>query len=233
MADPLTIAVLSTAVTLFSGFQQASAMEKQGEQQQRLAVAQAEQTRTVAERNALITRDQAQFKSAQLEQQGIAEQASAQQAFLERRRQSRLLESRAKAVAGSSGGGVGDPTALNIISGLAGEGEFGAQSALFEGESAASLLNTQSALALYEGEQRAEMTEFGGAQQSSLQEYQGANAKYSAGVSARNTRTAAVGKAVGSASSMYGKYGGENMGSYKSTNYNYNPANSAPARKPI
>jgi hypothetical protein len=205
-----TVALLAvgTAITLFSGFKQASAMEKQGKQQQQIANMQAEQTRKVAERNALIIRDQAKFTAGAQTEKAKAEQASAQRAFLEQRRQTRLAQSRAKAAAGASGGGVGDPTALDIYGGLAQEGDFAAQTALFEGDSAASLLTSQAALTLYEGEQRAGMTEFGGAQQSDLLQFEGASAKYAADAKASSTRMKAVGDAASSvaSSSLMSKY---------------------------
>jgi len=204
------LAVVSPIMTVFSGFQEASAIEKQGKRQQEMANLQAQHTRDVAERNALIATDQAAYKAERLKTEAIQEQAIAQRSFIEKRRQSRLAESRAVAVAGASGGGVGDPTVLNIISELAGEGEFGAQSALFEGESAASLLNTEAALALYEGEQRSTNILYSGSEQAGLKEYEGASARYSSKVSARDTRIAAIGKAVSQASSgLTGKYGGQ------------------------
>jgi len=203
-----TVAMMAvgTVVSLFSGMQQASAIEQQGKQQQQIAAMQAEQTRLVAERNALIITDSAKHRAGQQTTLAGQERASSQRAFLEQRRQTALAVSRAKAVSGASGGGVGDPTSLDIYGGIVQEGEFGAQTALFEGESAASLLTSQAALTLYEGEQKAAMTHFSGSQQADLIQYQGDNALYSSKVSAKNTRTAAIGKAAVSAGNMMAKY---------------------------
>jgi hypothetical protein len=61
------------------------------------------------------------------------ERARAQRVAAEQRRQATLVSSRARAVAGASGGGVTDPTVTNITAELAGEGEYRALSALYEG----------------------------------------------------------------------------------------------------
>lgn len=189
--------VASAAMTIFSGFQQGKAQEAQGKRQQQIAQMQAERTQEVAARNALITRQQATFKAQQLEAKGVQEQASAQRAASEQRRQTRLTQSRARAVAGASGGGVGDPTSLDIYGGIAQEGQFAAETALFEGDSAANLLNSQAALALYEGEQQATSIEFGGAEQSSLLRYQGDVATFEGKQAAQQSRIGGITKAVG------------------------------------
>ncbi len=233
MATALTIA--GTAVSLFSGMSQASAMEEQGRQQQAIAAMQAEQTALVAERNALTMRDQAVFKAEQLTTRAGQERASAQRAFLEQRRKTELAQSTARAVAGASGGGVGDPTVLNIQGGLAQEGAFAEDVALFEGESAASLLTSQAALALYEGETSAAMTEFGGAQEADLLRYQGDVARYSADISARSTRMSSIGKAASSVGgilmSKYAPGGTTTGGTYNSPAQNYSGQNVGTYRK--
>jgi hypothetical protein len=215
MATALTIA--SMALTAFSGMQQAAAAKEQGMQQQMIAHQQAEQTRLVAERNALIIRDQSKFQASQYKTKAGREQASAQREFLERRRQQRLSESRAVAVAGASGGGVGDPTVLNIIGDIAGEGDFAAQTALFEGDSAAHLLNTEAALAIYEGEQKAGMQEYQGASQAGLLEYQGDTARYNSKVAARNIKIGTAAKIAGQGASMMSKYSPSSSTGYNGT----------------
>lgn len=62
------------------------------------------------------------------------ERASAQRDAMEQQRQARLLESRALAVAAASGGGASDPTVVNTIANIAGEGEYRALTALYNGE---------------------------------------------------------------------------------------------------
>lgn len=62
------------------------------------------------------------------------ERAKSQYAAQEQRRQAALVSSRARAVAGASGGGATDPTIVDITSELAGEGEYRALTAMYEGE---------------------------------------------------------------------------------------------------
>lgn len=62
------------------------------------------------------------------------ERAKSQYAAAEQRRQAALVASRARAVAGASGGGVTDPTMVDITAELAGEGERRALTAMYEGE---------------------------------------------------------------------------------------------------
>lgn len=72
-------------------------------------------------------------EATQLDAMAVSERASAQREGVEQRRQARLLQSRALAVAAAQGG-ASDPTVVNILANLAGEGEFRALSAMFEGE---------------------------------------------------------------------------------------------------
>lgn len=73
-------------------------------------------------------------EAAQLETQAGLERASSHRAAMEEKRQSRLAASRARAVAAASGAGVDDPTVVNLIAGIEGEGEYRALSALYEGD---------------------------------------------------------------------------------------------------
>lgn len=66
-------------------------------------------------------------------QAGLVVAASQRQAG-EERRQADLAASRALAVAAASGGGVSDPTVVNILANTRGEGAYRAQVALYEGE---------------------------------------------------------------------------------------------------
>lgn len=69
----------------------------------------------------------------QLEQQAGQTRAASQRQAMEERRQSRFLQSRALAV-GAATGGASDPTVVNAIAGLEGEGEYRALVRLYEGE---------------------------------------------------------------------------------------------------
>lgn len=75
-------------------------------------------------------------ESDQLIEMAGQDRASSQREAAEQRRQARLLQSRALAV-GAATGGASDPTVVNILANLEGEGEYRALTALYEGEEAA------------------------------------------------------------------------------------------------
>ena len=72
--------------------------------------------------------------------------AVSQRDAAEARRQTELIASRSLAVAAASGGGVSDPTVVNLIANAAGEGEYRARVALYEGEARARSLRQQAIL---------------------------------------------------------------------------------------
>jgi hypothetical protein len=77
---------------------------------------------------------QLRSEATQLDAMAGLDRASSQRASVEQRRNARLLQSRALAVAGASGGGISDPTVVNLLAKLEGEGEYRALTALYEGE---------------------------------------------------------------------------------------------------
>ncbi len=85
----------------------------------------------------------ADFQARQLEQRAGQERASSQRDYIEQRRQTKIVQSNARAAAGASGGSVVDPTMLNIQSGIARQGDYNALTALFEGEERAKGLEFQ------------------------------------------------------------------------------------------
>jgi hypothetical protein len=76
----------------------------------------------------------AEFQAKQFEQRAGQERAAAQRQSLEQRRQAGLAISRAQAV---TGGGGTDDGVLDQIGRIAGEGEYNALGALYEGEESA------------------------------------------------------------------------------------------------
>lgn len=95
----------------------------------------------------------AKFQAAQLEQRAGQERASSQRVALEERRRASIASSNAQAAAAASGGGATDPTVLNIQGGIAGQGEYNALSALFEGEEKGRGLELQATSTRMEGKQ--------------------------------------------------------------------------------
>jgi hypothetical protein len=72
---------------------------------------------------------------------------------MEERRRARLAESRALAVAGASGAGASDPTVLDIMGGIAEEGEYRALNALYTGEDRARGMEGNAAARRFEADQ--------------------------------------------------------------------------------
>jgi len=95
----------------------------------------------------------AEFKAQQLEQKAGQERAVSQRKAASARRSARYAESRALALAAASGGGASDPTVVNIMAGIAGEGEMAAQAALYEGEERARGSEMAATASRYEGAQ--------------------------------------------------------------------------------
>ncbi len=89
--------------------------------------------------------EDAMFEAKQLEAQGKEEFAASQREALERRREGRLANSRAQAIAAGSGAGAGTdaPTILKIMGGITRRAEYGAQAAMFGGENRRSGLYAQ------------------------------------------------------------------------------------------
>jgi hypothetical protein len=95
----------------------------------------------------------AQFEAEQLEERARQQRAASQRKASDARRRTRFAESRALALAAAGGAGASDPTVANLIAGIAGEGEFAAQSVLYEGEERARGDILQARATRYEGAQ--------------------------------------------------------------------------------
>lgn len=87
-----------------------------------------------AARTAQFQSQLANTQAAAMEQQAGQERAASQRAAIAQRRQGNLVSSRARAVAGASGGGALDPTVLDIMSGIDSEVDYRTNLALYEGE---------------------------------------------------------------------------------------------------
>ncbi len=77
--------------------------------------------------------------------------AASQRTGADVERRAKLLESRALAVAAASGGGASDPSVVDIISGIAGEGSYRSALARYEGDDKARTLETQADAARFRG----------------------------------------------------------------------------------
>jgi hypothetical protein len=121
----------------------------------------------------------AQFEAQQLEQQAGQTVAAQQRVALEEKRKANLVASRALAVAGASGAGATDPSVVNIIAGIKGEGAYRAAVALYRGEDQARKLRMGAKARRYEGA----MLEEAGVREESAHEIAGTAALFSAGAS--------------------------------------------------
>jgi hypothetical protein len=76
-------------------------------------------------------------QAAQLDAQAGLERASSQRQAIDEKRQAKLAASRGLAIAAASGGGADDPSVVNALAGIEGEGEYRALTALYNGDQTA------------------------------------------------------------------------------------------------
>jgi hypothetical protein len=108
-----------------------------------------------AARQGQASQNLANYQAAQLEQNAGQQIAAGQGDAEAVLRQSRLLQSRALAVAAASGGGALDPNVLKIIGGIAGEGQLAADTTRFNASETARGMRNQAAATRYSGAQAA------------------------------------------------------------------------------
>lgn len=77
---------------------------------------------------------QLKSEAAQLEYNAGQQRAASQRQAIDERRDADIAGSRALALAAASGGGADDPTVVNNIARISGEGEYRALTALYNGE---------------------------------------------------------------------------------------------------
>lgn len=94
---------------------------------------------------------EANFRSLQLDREAKRAQAESQRDAIEARRKTAIQLSRAQALAAASGAGALDPSVLNLMIGITGEGEMAANNALYEGNERASNLRFQGDVSRYQG----------------------------------------------------------------------------------
>lgn len=103
----------------------------------------------------------ANFQAAQLEQRAKAEKAQSQRQAIEKSRQIKLAQSRAKARMGASGIDTASPTLANILGGLDYEADLARDTELAAGENRAAGYATQAGAARIEGKQAKKAGYFG------------------------------------------------------------------------
>lgn len=95
----------------------------------------------------------AEFEAEQLRRRAGQVRGARQRSALEIERQGRLEQSRALAVAASSGAGASDPTVINHMANLAAETNYKKMVALYEGEEEAKVLEMEAAMRQLGGRQ--------------------------------------------------------------------------------
>lgn len=138
---------------------------------------------------------QSKTEALQLEQNAGQERASSQRSAIEQRRSARYMQARLRALAAASGAGASDPTVVNLDADIAAAGEYGALTAMYEGETRASGMEYGAKIARKEGK-AARLAGYVGAASKAVSSYFGG-----AGGGGGSTL-------LSGASSWYEKYGG-------------------------
>lgn len=94
----------------------------------------------------------ANFQASQLDVNAGQAQAEGQVAAINQDRNTSLTLSRARAVAAASGGGASDPTVINLMAQIAGEGEYRANVARYQGDTQARSMREQASALRYGGD---------------------------------------------------------------------------------
>lgn len=121
---PLVLGGVGAATSLAGSMQQANAAKEQ-------AATQAAQLR---------------YKADQETRKANEDQAASQRQAITNSKKADTLLSRQQALAASSGAGPSDPTVLNLMGDVAGQGEYNALSALYQGNAQAATLRDQAGI---------------------------------------------------------------------------------------
>lgn len=140
---------------------------------------------SAAEEQAARQKQALDFEAAQQDQAAGQAVAASQREAETQRHQAMLVKSRALALSAASGGAATDPTVVNLISDIAGEGAYRAGVALYQGDEKARQLRMGASASRYQGELAIET----GRSKASAYRIQG------------------ITGALGSASSLFAKYG--------------------------
>lgn len=84
-------------------------------------------------------------QATQLDAQASNTRGTAQRQAIEEKRQADLAQSRGLALAAASGGGADDPSVVNGLADIAGRGQFGAITAMYNGDEQAAGMEAQAA----------------------------------------------------------------------------------------
>lgn len=142
------------------------------------------------------------FEASQLEQGAGQDRAASQRRAIEERRQARLVQSRAQAVAAASGAGALDADVVRNIADIEGEGEYRALTALYEGEDSAVGKETQAKMNRYQGRAARRAGNIA-AMSTILQGASSMNSRYGGGSQAASNPITAINRSGGWSSTPY------------------------------
>jgi hypothetical protein len=205
MAAPV-LSIASTAFSFIGGQQESAALKQQGVMAQNIANAQADYTLRVAKANALITQNKAKYDAARLREDALQSEAVAQREAASKRKEKMLAISSAQARAGAGGGGTTDPTTLSILEDIEEVGTLNALNALFDGQSAASILRSQASLTEHEGDVSSAMTLYQGDIDAQLTRYGGSVSRTNYSNAATTARYKSYGGLLGDSLDIATKY---------------------------
>lgn len=196
---PIVATVAGTIMQVAGQMSQASAVKRQSEASALEASRAAESARLAGEQ----AQQSRHFEAEQQRVNAQQEQAAAQRSALEEQRRARLVASRALAVAGASGAGVSDPSVMNLLADLEGEGAYRSALSIYSGEDRARSLRMGAASSDYEGVLAADT----GRRQGSQYDLQASNIRAAGRDRASALRFGALGTLVSGGSALYTKYG--------------------------
>lgn len=173
------LAIAAAVVSLYSGYQAGQQAKAAGQQAQGAA----------------------NYQAAQNEQNAGQAVAAGQAAAAEQNRRTDLIHSRAVALAGASGAGIDDPTAVDLMSTIDGTGSYKASVALYQGAERARQMRQGAMTEDYQGDVALEEGE------------NKKNAYYVQGVSGA-LGALSSGGTNSVAATMYKKYGGGGPSNY-------------------
>lgn len=104
---------------------------------------------------AKATEQAAAANQVQLNNKANADAASGERAQEQQLQKTKMVQSRATALAAASGGGASDPTVLNLVGDIGAQGEYNAAMELYNGQSRATTDINQGQNDVYEAQQKA------------------------------------------------------------------------------
>lgn len=117
-----------------------------------MSVAGSRQSANAARAAGKAAQQEKEFEAQQYDQQSMQSVAAGQRSASEQEQRARLMVSRAIALSAAGGGSVSDPSVVNTIADIEGEGAYRAATELYKGEEQSRQLRMGASASRYEGE---------------------------------------------------------------------------------